>query len=54
MIAAGGLEWIVYPQRWRSIYLRISGGMDLRKAIENKNLLSRDNLELFIGFGFHY
>jgi hypothetical protein len=54
MLASGGLEWIVYPQRWRSIYLRISGGIDIRKAIDAKDFLRRDNLEAFIGFGHHY
>jgi hypothetical protein len=54
MIVAGGLEVITYPLHWRSIYVRISGGMDLRKALKNRDLLSRDNFEIFIGFGFHY
>jgi hypothetical protein len=54
MIVAGGLEVITYPLRWRSIYIRISAGMDLKKVLESKDLLSKDNLEIFIGFGYHY
>ena len=59
---AGGLELLVYPERWRSVVGRISFGVDVGRKIF-KNKLNLDNewrrtststWELTIGLGLHY
>jgi hypothetical protein len=53
-IAAGGLEFIVFPLAWRSLYLRISAGTDLRELFKTKKLFPGNNREIFIGLGHHF
>ena len=59
---SGGLEVLVYPERWRSVVGRISFGVDIgRKILKNKLNLdnswrrtSTSTWELSIGLGLHY
>jgi hypothetical protein len=57
---AGGLEVVTFPTIMRSIYIRISYGVDLveawdSKAISGNSLRDGDAInELFIGLGHHY
>lgn len=50
----GGMEVIVFPLSWRSFYLRVSTGFDLRNIIEMKELSKWYGDELFIGIGHFY
>jgi hypothetical protein len=50
----GGLEIIVFPLSWRSFYLRISPGYNLREIVNNKKLSKWYGDELFIGIGHFY
>jgi hypothetical protein len=50
----GGLEARVFPLSWRSFYLRISAGFNLRAIIETKKLSKLYGDELFIGIGHFY
>jgi hypothetical protein len=50
MLLGSGLEFIVFPQRWRSLFLRISGGL----GIETARLGNRLSYEIYIGTGLHY
>jgi hypothetical protein len=54
MIAALGLEVITFPLTWRSFYLRISLGWDLREWIKTGKLPSGIHREIFIGLGHFY
>lgn len=58
---SGGLEMIVYPDKMRSIYGRISLGFDLKELIESKfdfgasaERDGEDIMEIFIGVGLEY
>ena len=59
---SGGLEMLVYPERWRSVVGRISFGVDVgRKIFKNKLNLDNDwrrtstsTWELTVGLGLHY
>jgi hypothetical protein len=53
-LVAGGLELIVFPLAWRSLYLRISAGTDLVELFKTKKLFPGNNRELFIGLGYHF
>ena len=48
ILVTGGLEAIVFPEFFRSLYLRISLGWDLTSFSNGRNW------ELFIGTEFHY
>ena len=48
MLIGGGLEIIIYPERWRSLFLRISYARNF--SVSNKVNTS----ELFIGMEHHY
>jgi hypothetical protein len=50
----GGLEVIVFPLSWRSFYLRLSAGFNLRNIIETKKISKLYGDELFIGIGHFY
>ncbi|MDR2417782.1 MAG: hypothetical protein LBD79_01850 [Treponema sp.] len=50
----GGMEIIVFPLSWRSFYLRMSAGFNLRNIIETKTLSKWYGDELFIGIGHFY
>ncbi|MEL3907845.1 MAG: hypothetical protein P1P64_02385 [Treponemataceae bacterium] len=63
MWCSGGLELIVYPEKFHSIYVRASLGFDLRELknvpglIKLKGTAKRDGKpisEIFIGIGLHY
>ncbi len=61
---AGGIEFLVFPQKWRSIVMRASCGFDLGKLILDKASDSyydeswrstfASSHELYIGLGLHY
>jgi hypothetical protein len=51
-ICSAGLEVIIFPLTWRSIYLRISVGYDINKIIETGRMPPYN--EIFIGVGHHY
>jgi hypothetical protein len=50
----GGMEVIVFPLSWRSFYLRVSAGFNLRNIVETKKLSKWYGDELFIGIGHFY
>jgi hypothetical protein len=54
MVAAGGIEFIVFPFVMRSIYVRLSMGFNLRELFSAGELPDGDDRELFIGLGHHY
>jgi hypothetical protein len=54
LYVTGGMELIVFPLSWRSFYLRVSAGFDLRNIIETKKLSKWYGDELFIGIGHFY
>lgn len=60
---SGGLEFIIYPVKMRSVYGRVSMGWDLTELKNIKTLSKRKGIalrdgdsvfELFIGIGLHY
>jgi hypothetical protein len=50
---SGGLEIIVFPLSFRSIYLRASAALDFARAVHGR-AVHDGNYEIFIGFGHHY
>ncbi|MDR1108818.1 MAG: hypothetical protein LBL19_07275 [Spirochaetaceae bacterium] len=54
ILAAGGLELIVFPLAMRSFYLRLSLGTDLQELIKTARFFPSGNRELFIGVGHFY
>jgi hypothetical protein len=56
---SGGLEFLVYPEKWRSLVIRASAGLDLGRTVISKYLNTdwRRNVssyEVEIGVGLHY
>jgi hypothetical protein len=51
MLVTGGLEIIIFPASFRSLYLRASIGFDLKTIFNGP---TDDNWEFFIGIGHHY
>ncbi|MDR2865016.1 MAG: hypothetical protein LBV68_05355 [Spirochaetaceae bacterium] len=51
-LISAGVEFIVFPLSWRSIYMRLSLGYNINKLIKTKNLPLYD--EVFIGVGHQY
>ena len=51
---AGGLEIIIYSHFMRSIYFRISLGINIREMIKTGKLPDGDNREIFFGLGHHF
>jgi hypothetical protein len=51
---SGGLEAIVFPLSWRSLYLRVSMTWNLQAWVKTGTLPGGDNREIFIGIGHHY
>ena len=47
-----GLEFLVYPQRWKSYVIRASLGFDISRHSEWRS--PRKDYELFIGIGHHF
>lgn len=54
LITALGLEIITFPLKWRSVYLRVSAGWNLREWIRTGRLPSGIHREVFIGLGHFY
>ncbi|MDR1948660.1 MAG: hypothetical protein LBQ38_04645 [Spirochaetaceae bacterium] len=50
----GGLELIIFWHFMRSLYLRISYGVDLREMAETGKVPEGDKKEFFFGIGHHY
>ena len=59
----GGIEFLVFPERWKGIVMRGSFGIDLGKALLSKkypekiDLSWRENVkkyEIYAGIGLHY
>jgi hypothetical protein len=50
MLLASGLEVIIYPQRWRSLFLRASAGLGIETAHLNRGF----SYEIYIGTALHY
>jgi hypothetical protein len=48
MLVSGGMEFIIFPKFFRSLFLRVSLGLNLSTTIIN------NNYELFIGTELHY
>jgi hypothetical protein len=51
---AGGLEAVVFPLAWRSIFLRISAAWNIKHLIESKTAPSFGNSEIYIGLDYQY
>ena len=57
---AGGLEFLVFPQKWRSLVVRASAGIDLGRIIVPSSYINKDwrkevsKYEIEIGVGLHY
>jgi hypothetical protein len=52
--AAGGLEFTVFPERWRSLYLRLSVGTDIPETLHRKRIPGLGDLEISFGMGHFY
>lgn len=59
----GGIEFLVFPERWKGIVMRASLGIDLGRAVISKkypekiDMSWRDNVksyEIYAGIGLHY
>jgi len=48
ILLGGGIEIVIFPQRWRSLFLRVSAGWDF------SNIDLRTPMELFIGMNLFY
>jgi hypothetical protein len=48
ILMGGGIELIIFPQRWRSLFLRISAGWD------SSNIDLKTPMEIFIGMDLFY
>jgi hypothetical protein len=53
-ISSLGLELITFPLTWRSFYLRISAGWNIREWIRTGQPPSGIHREIFIGLGYFY
>ncbi|QTQ11761.1 hypothetical protein HRI96_05830 [Treponema parvum] len=57
---AGGLEFLVFPKKWRSLVVRASAGIDLGRIIVPSSYINKDwrkevsKYEIEIGVGLHY
>jgi hypothetical protein len=49
-----GLELIVFSHFWRNLYLRFSGGLNLRKLIDSGSIADRSVWEIFMGMEHHF
>lgn len=52
--ATGGVELIIFSHFMRSLYLRISAGVNLREMLAVRGIPDGNNREIFIGLGHHY
>ncbi len=53
-LVTAGLAVITFPHSWRSLFVRISLGVNLREAISQRTIPDGDARELFIGVGHEY
>jgi hypothetical protein len=49
-----GLELIVFSHFWRNLYLRFSGGLNLRKLMNSGSITDRSLWEIFMGMEHHF
>jgi hypothetical protein len=49
-----GLELIVFSHFWRNLYLRLSGGLNLRKILDAGSVSDRSLWEVFLGMEHHF
>lgn len=54
ILVSGGLEVVTFPLFMRSLFIRVSVGLDLRSLYENRSIPRGDGREIFIGLGHHY
>jgi hypothetical protein len=54
IITSLGLEVITFPLTWRSFYIRISAGWNMREWLKNRKPPSGVYREIFIGLGHFY
>jgi hypothetical protein len=54
IVTGMGLEVIVFPLRWRSLFLRVSAGWDMREWMKIHRPPVGSHRELFIGVGHFY
>ncbi|MDR1144004.1 MAG: hypothetical protein LBK77_07290 [Spirochaetaceae bacterium] len=54
IITSVGLEVITFPLTWRSFYIRISAGWNMREWLKNQKPPSGIYREIFIGLGHFY
>ena len=59
----GGVEFLLFPERWKGIVMRASVGIDLGRALISKkypekiDMSWRENVkkyEIYAGIGLHY
>lgn len=53
-LVCAGIEALVFPVAWRSVFLRISVAWNIREAVRLGALPGGSNREIFIGLGHHY
>jgi hypothetical protein len=49
-----GMEMVVFSHFWRNLYIRFSGGLNLRKLINTGSVADRSLWELFLGMEHHF
>jgi hypothetical protein len=54
LLITSGVEILFFPLAWRSIFLRISIGLNLKEAIRLGTIPSGTGREIFMGIGHHY
>lgn len=54
IITTAGLEIITFPLKWRSVYLRISAGWNIREWVRTGKLPSGIHREIYLGMGHFF
>jgi hypothetical protein len=49
-----GIELIAFSHFWRNLYLRLSGGVNLRRLINTGSIADRSVWEIFLGMEHHF
>jgi hypothetical protein len=52
--AAVGIEFIAFSYFWRNLYLRLSGGLNLRQLIDSGSAPDPSVWEIFLGMEHHF
>ncbi|MDR0376955.1 MAG: hypothetical protein LBH70_04090 [Spirochaetaceae bacterium] len=52
--AAAGIEFIAFSYFWRNLYLRLSGGLNLRQLIDSGSAPDPSVWEIFLGMEHHF